>query len=198
MLSDENRIERNIGKIKRQDRRNGGKSRSQCCLRHADRAEIVGVTIVPVSLSLLLMKERREQHTGSGFLAAEVFQMNVTKRQRKVYRERQQRQRRNLPYLGTKPLHSETNLTVSRARAIELQQHIGILRAVNLAAAAELHVGDHASAFTLLINDCFSAKLGPTQMRNDGGLWGLIPPEFVIGWYFPRIKRSASELAGRA
>ena len=113
MLSAENRIERKIGKIKRQDRRNGGKSCSKRCLRHADRAEIVGMTVVPVGLPVVMMREGGEQHAGSGFPAAEAFQMNVTKRQRKVYRERQQRQRRTLPYFGTKPLHSENNLMVS-------------------------------------------------------------------------------------
>ncbi len=47
---------------------------------------------MPVALPILMMKNRRKQNARRGFGAAEIFQMKVTERERKIDGERKQRQ----------------------------------------------------------------------------------------------------------
>jgi hypothetical protein len=83
--------------------------------RHADRAEIVGMTVMLDGLPAVGMGDRRQQNAGVGSAASKAFEVNVAKRQRKVDREREQRERGSLPGLGAEPVHSETKaITGSR------------------------------------------------------------------------------------
>jgi hypothetical protein len=104
-LSTERWLKGDVGKVERQNRRGGGKSGSQRRPRHADRAEIVGMTVVLVGLPACVVGDRRQQDTGVGLAAAEALEVNVAKRQRKVNRERKQRERCDLPDLGAEPVH---------------------------------------------------------------------------------------------
>lgn len=102
------RLDSYVGEVERQNRRRCCKSGSECRPRHADRAEIVGMTGVFVGLTAVGVGDRRQQNAGVGFAAAKAFEVNVAKRQREVNREREQREGGSLPNFGAEPVHSET------------------------------------------------------------------------------------------
>jgi hypothetical protein len=83
------RLDSYIGKVERQNRRRCCKPGSEGRPRHADRAEIVGMTVVLVGLAAFGVRDRRQQNAGVGLSAAKAFEVNVAKRQRKVNRERE-------------------------------------------------------------------------------------------------------------
>jgi hypothetical protein len=78
-LGTEGWLKGNVGQVQRQHRRGGGKSGSQRCPRHADRAEIVGMTMVLVRQPAFVVSDRRQQGTGGGLAAAEALEVNVAK-----------------------------------------------------------------------------------------------------------------------